>query len=157
MQRIIFSFFLILVLSIVVSSCSKKRSIEERIDGLWEVQFHSQEEAIRWYDSCKFMDNTIFFSIDDYVCSMPGVWETIEDRNKENHKGHWFVSDRDSLWTITIEPQCHILRGEYNISFYKDSVIGNWYGEREIAYFMRLENKEWNLVCKKVGIIINTW
>ena len=138
-------------------SCSEKRGLEHRIEGLWEVQLYSQRDYEYWYDSCGFMNQIMFFDIDQYKCSLPDIDETLADRANENHKGSWSIGKINSQWTLTINPRKHPLQGVFNISFYKDTVFDSYYNRESIQYFMNLRNKEWNIVCKKSGIIINTW
>ncbi len=139
-----------------ISSCSERESVEYKVDGLWEVVFATQEEINVWYDSIKFMDQIFFFDGDNHECSLPEVMETFEKRVRENHRGHWFVNKKDSLWTITLSPKHHILEGVYNLSFFKDTVH-EYYGNTEVRYFMRLKNEEWDILCRKGGIILNPW
>lgn len=138
-------------------ACGEKREIEHRIDGLWEVQLSSQWDYEYWYDSCDFMNQIIFFDRDQHECFLPDVEELLEESAKENNKGHWAINQKDSQWTLTITPRKHPLQGVFNISFYKDTVFDSYYNRESIQYFMNLRNKEWNIVCKKSGIIINTW
>lgn len=138
-------------------ACGEKREIEHRIDGLWEVQLYSQRDYEFWYDSCGFMNQIMFFDIDQYKCSLPDIDETLADRANENHKGSWSIEKINSQWTLTVKPRKHPLQGVFNISFYKDTVFDSYYNRESIQYFMNLRNKEWNIVCKKSGIIINTW
>ena len=94
--------------------------------------------------------------MDQHECALPGFEETLEERAKENYKGRWSVNKIDSQWMMTINPKKHPLQGVFNISFYKDTVFDS-HNRKEIRYFMNLKNEEWNIECKKSGIIINTW
>lgn len=98
-------------------SCSEKRGLEHRIEGLWEVQLYSQRDYEYWYDSCGFMNQIMFFDIDQYKCSLPDIDETLADRANENHKGSWSIGKINSQWTLTINPRKHPLQGVFNISF----------------------------------------
>ena len=68
-------------------SCSEKRGMEHRVEGLWEVQLYTQRDYEYWYDSCGFMTQIMYFDIDQYKCSLPDIDETLADRANENHKG----------------------------------------------------------------------
>ena len=138
-------------------ACGEKQQIERRIDGLWEIQLSSQQDYRYWYDTCGFIGQILFFDMDLHECSLPGVEETLEERANENYKGSWSIEKINSQWTLTVNPRKHPLQGVFNISFYKDTVFDSYYNRESIQYFMNLRNKEWNIVCKKSGIIINTW
>lgn len=141
---------------IILSSCSGKQQIEHRIDGLWEIQLYSQRDYLYWYDTCGFIGQIMFFDQDQHECSLPGVVETLEERAKNNYKGSWFINKTDTHWTITINPRKHPLQGVFHITFYKDTIFDS-NNCKTIQYFMNLKNEEWNIVCKKSGIIINAW
>lgn len=137
-------------------ACSEKHRVEQRIDGLWEVYLPSQGDCRYWYDTCGFIGQILFFDMEQYNCTLPGVEETLEERADENYKGSWSVNKINSQWILTITPRKHPLQGVFNISFYKDTVLDT--DNREtIQYFMKLKNEEWDIVCKKSGIILNVW
>lgn len=137
-------------------SCNEKHRIECRIDGLWEIQLSSQEDYSYWYDSCAFMNEIFFFDIDKHVCSLPDVEEPLTERAKENYKGYWEINKMDSQWVMTIIPRKHPLQGDFSISFYKDTIHDS-HNHEKINYYMKMENEEWNIVCKKSGIILSEW
>lgn len=139
-----------------IFSCSEKREIEHRIDGLWEVQLSSEEDYLYWYDTCGYIDQVLFFDLDQHDCTLPSVAETLEERAKENYKGEWSINKTDSHWTITINPRKHPLQGLFHISFYKDTVFDSDNSEK-IRYFMKLENERWSIECIKCGMINNPW
>ena len=139
-----------------LTACNEKNNIEQRIDGLWEAQLSSLQDYVYWYDSCNFLGQTFFFDMDMHECSLPSVVESLEESSKENYVGQWCVYKNGSQWVMAIKPKQNILRGVYNISFYKD-IITNSNGDSEIGYFMRLQNEKWDIKCKKTGILINTW
>jgi len=139
-----------------ILACSEKRKIEHKIDGLWEIQLSSQKDYLYWYDTCRYMDQILFFNLDQHECSLPSVEETLEERAKENYKGNWSINKTDSQWTITINPRKHPLQGLFHISFYKDTVFDSNNNE-EIRYFMNLKNEKWSIECKKSGMINNPW
>ena len=141
---------------ISLSSCGKKNEIEHRIDGLWEVCLPSQSDYEYWYDSCRFIGQIIFFDMAKHECYLPGVEETMEERAKANYKGSWSISKADSRWTMTINPRKHPIQGLFYISFYKDTVC-NSFNHEEIHYFLNIKNEEWDIVCKKSGMLTNTW
>ena len=41
-------------------------------------------------------------------------------------------------------------------SFYKDTILDS-YNRETIQYFMNLKNDEWDIKCKKTGIILDVW
>lgn len=137
-------------------SCSEKRGMEHRVEGLWEVQLYTQRDYEYWYDSCGFMTQIMYFDIDQFKCSLPDIVETLADRANENHKGSWSIDKIDSQWKLTVNPRKHPLQGVFNISFYKDTAFDS-YNRETIQYFMNLKNDEWDIVCKKSGIILGVW
>jgi len=130
--------------------------MERRIEGLWEVQLYSQRDYEYWYDSCGFMNQILFFDIEQNKCSLPDINETLAERANENYKGRWSIDKINSCWTLTINPRKHPLQGVFNISFYKDTVL-TADNQETIRYFMNLKNEKWDIVCKKSGIILNVW
>lgn len=156
MSKRILNMITLVCLLVTLSACSEKQQIEQRIDGLWEIQLSSQRDYLYWYDTCGFIGQILFFDQDRHECSLPGVEETLEERAKEYYKGSWFIDKTESKWLITINPRKHPLQGVFNISFYKDTIFDSEKNE-EIRYFMNLKNEEWDIVCKKSGIITNTW
>ena len=83
MRRIV---ILIIGLSLIFVSCSEKKNVEKLIDGIWEVQFRSQEEMEYWFDSCNFM-NVLFFFNDSCGVDMHNL-PNLEGRYQENNQGH---------------------------------------------------------------------
>lgn len=156
MSKRILNMITLVCLLVTLFACSEKHKIEHRIDGLWEVQLSSQSEYQYWYDTCGYMDQILFFDIDQHECSLPNINETLEESAKENHKGSWSINKTDSQWIITINPRKNPLQGVFNISFYKDTIFDS-NNREEIQYFMNLKNEEWDILCKKSGIITNTW
>ena len=154
-MRIINAAFFVCLLS-TLCSCSEKRQIEHRIDGLWEIQLSSQQDYLYWYDTCGFIGQVLFFDQDQHECTLPGVVETLEERAKKNYKGSWFINKTDSQWKIKVIPKKHPLQGVFNVAFYKDTVLDS-HSREEIHYLMNLKNEKWDIVCKKSGIILNVW
>ena len=148
---------LLICLLLLLLSCSEKRRIERRIDGLWEISLPSQRDYLYWYDTCGFIGQILYFDVDQHKCSLPGIEETLAERANENYKGSWYISRTNSQWTLTINPRNHPLQGVFNISFYKDTVFDSYYNREIIRYFMNLKNEKWDIICKKSGIILNAW
>lgn len=157
MSKRITNIVMIVCLLGTLASCSEKRLVERRFEGLWEIQLYSQRDYLYWYDTCGYMDQILYFNLDRHECRLPEVErETLEERAKENYVGIWSVSKADTQWTITIKPRKHPLQGVFNISFYKDTVIDS-YNRETVRYFMNLKNEDWDIDCKKTGLILHTW
>ena len=154
-RKVLNAVAIVVVLSSILS-CDERHGMERRIEGLWEVQLYSQRDYEYWYDSCGFMNQILFFDIEQNKCSLPDINETLAERANENYKGRWSIDKINSCWTLTINPRKHPLQGVFNISFYKDTVL-TADNQETIRYFMNLKNEKWDIVCKKSGIILNVW
>lgn len=145
MRRIV---IFIIGLSLIFVSCSEKKNVEKLIDGIWEVQFRSQEEMEYWFDSCNFMNVLFFFNDKDNNCSVPFIWKTWAESLKDNHEGYWSVNKIDNQWYLNLAPKDHILEGTYSISFSQEGVFET-HETKSINYFMYMKNDKWDLVLKK--------
>ena len=148
---------IILFLLTINISC-QRRQIERRIDGIWETVFYRLVRPRSWFDSNHFMDGHLYFSSDKYQCTVPrDSRENLSDSYLELNTGSWNIIKHDTSWMLYITTKSGKLTGSYYVTFLKDTVYNPYSNNNELAYLMLLRNQEWNILCRKVGIIDEKW
>ena len=156
MRRLILSFSFSFILLLLIS-CQKSH-IEKKIDGIWETVFFNDSELTFWFDSNYFMDGHLYFSKKGHRCTVPrDSREDLSESCLKLNSGFWSISKLDSSWTLYIETKSGKLNGYYNITFYKDTLYNPYTNRNELYYLMQMRNKEWNILCRKVGFIDEKW
>lgn len=134
-----------LIIIAFVTSCSKKDTIENLLDGLWSIRSNS---IIYKNEDLTYCISSNIISFSDSECKLPIMDKDCGGSVDDSNLGNWSIYQNNNDWFLKIEGNNEIFDREFKVCFYKDS--------NNKLLFMVLESDDLYLECNKGLFNFNT-